>query len=60
MTKSQALKIFGGNNKLAKALGKTPGAVSQWREELTEDQKNLVIGCAIRKAIEVPDELKNT
>lgn len=57
MTKTQAKQLFGGNNKLALALKKTPGAVSQWNEELTEDQKNLVVGCAIRHSILIPDEI---
>jgi transcriptional repressor of cell division inhibition gene dicB len=56
MKKSDAIKLFGGNNKLAKALGKTPGAVSQWTEEMSEQRINEIIGCAARKGINVPSE----
>ena len=56
MKKSDAIKIFGGNNKLAKALGKTPGAVSQWDEEMSEQRINEIIGCAVRKEVRIPKE----
>ena len=57
MTKKDAVKLFGGNSKLAKALGKTPGAVSQWTDEMTEQRINEVIGCAVRKGVNIPLEL---
>lgn len=56
MTKTQALKLFGGNTKLAKALGKTPGAVSQWSDDMPQNRVNEIVGCAVRQGLKVPGE----
>ncbi len=55
MKKSEAIKIFGGKSiDLAKALGRHKSAISQWPENLTNDQVNMVIGAAVRSGIEIP------
>jgi DNA-binding transcriptional regulator YdaS (Cro superfamily) len=52
MTKTQASDLFGGTQAaLAKALGITPGAVSQWPEILTPKQEDWVRGAAVRLGI---------
>jgi hypothetical protein len=57
MTKQDAIKLFGGMQKnLADALKKTEGAISQWPDELNDNQVNIVIGAAVRRRIAVPDE----
>jgi UTP--glucose-1-phosphate uridylyltransferase len=57
MKKSEACKLLGGNQtKLGKILGRGKSAISQWPDELTEDQTNLVIGAAIRRGIKIPKE----
>jgi hypothetical protein len=49
MKKKDAIKLFGGRVKdLASALGVTGSAVSQWGEELTQEQEDRVIGAAVR------------
>lgn len=59
MKKKEAIKLFGSTlTDLGNALGgKGKSAISQWPDELTEDQKNMVIGAAVRKGIEVPEPL---
>jgi UTP--glucose-1-phosphate uridylyltransferase len=59
MKKKDAIKLFGSTlTDLGNALGgKGKSAISQWPEELTEDQKNMVIGAAVRKGIKVPKSL---
>ena len=49
MTKKQAIDILGGTHqKVADALGITRSAVTQWPEELRQDQVDRVIGAAYR------------
>lgn len=58
MKKDEAKKLFGGTiEKLGKAVGRGKSAISQWPEDLTDDQINLVLGAAIRRGIRVPKEL---
>lgn len=59
MKKQDAIKLFGSTlTDLGNALGgKGKSAISQWPNELTEDQKNMVIGAAIRRKITVPEHL---
>jgi len=59
MKKKDAIKLFGSTlTDLGKALGgKSKSAISQWPDEITNDQKNMVIGAAVRKGIKVPDHL---
>lgn len=49
MTKSDAIAMFGTTvTALAAAVGVTRSAVSQWPEELRQDQIDRVIGAAVR------------
>jgi predicted nucleic acid-binding Zn ribbon protein len=49
MTKTQAIQLFGGRFRhLAGALNISVSAVSQWPEELTQRQTDLVLGAAVR------------
>lgn len=48
MKKSDAIKLFGTGADLARAVGLTRGRISQWPEELTQKQTDLVTGSAIR------------
>lgn len=48
MTKQEAVAMFGDQTKLARALGITPQAVSQWPEEISLAQADRVTGAAIR------------
>lgn len=59
MKKQDAIKLFGKTlQDLGNALGgKGRSAISQWNDDLSEDQKNMVIGAAIRKGIQVPEHL---
>jgi UTP--glucose-1-phosphate uridylyltransferase len=59
MKKKDAVKLFGNTlSDLGKALGgKGRSAISQWPEDLTEDQTNMVIGAAVRRGIPIPDSL---
>lgn len=57
MKKQEAIKIFGTRSiDLAKALGRVKSAISQWPEDLTEDQINMVVGAAIRSGRAVPNK----
>ena len=52
MTKQQAKALFGGTDeKLAKALGITRSAVTQWRDPLTQEQIDRVVGAAVRMGL---------
>ena len=49
MTKTQAKDLFGGTpGALAAALGISPGAVSQWPEQLDQRRADQVRGAAVR------------
>lgn len=48
MTKTDAIQLFGTQTALARALGLTDSAVSQWPEELTQERIDRVTGAAIR------------
>ena len=59
MLKSEAIQIFGETAvDLAKAVGLTKGRISQWDDELTQKQSDLVIGAAIRLGKIIPDHLR--
>ena len=59
MKKIEAINLFGGKATfLAKALGKTKSAISQWPEDLDENQINMVIGAAYRHGVYIPDQFK--
>lgn len=58
MKKQDAISIFGGKAvDLAKAVKKGKSAISQWPEQLTNDQINLVIGAAVRAGKQIPASL---
>jgi hypothetical protein len=60
MKKQDAIKIFGTRSThLARALGKTKQAIHLWKEDLTEDQKRMVIGEAILSGKKIPEHLLN-
>ena len=49
MNKRQAKNLFGGRDQdLARAVGVTRSAVSQWKDELTQEQIDRVMGAALR------------
>ena len=48
MKKSDAIALFGTQTNLARALGISPQAVSQWPHLLTQGQIDRIIGAAIR------------
>lgn len=49
MTKQEAIRLFGGRPvNLAEALGITRSAVTQWPDELTVRQADMVRGAALR------------
>jgi UTP--glucose-1-phosphate uridylyltransferase len=57
MTKNDAKKLFGNRfQDLANAVGVGKSAISQWPDELNETKKNIVIGAAVRKGIQIPTE----
>jgi hypothetical protein len=52
MTKQEAKRLFGGTDeKLARALGITRSAVTQWRDPLTTEQVDRVVGAAVRHGV---------
>ena len=52
MTKQQAIDLFGGVGKLAKALGITSQAVSLWSDgDLPSRRANEVTGAAVRLGV---------
>lgn len=60
MKKKQAIKVFGSASKLARGLGYTRGWISQWCDELTQKQSDMIVGAAIRLKLakSLPDEMK--
>lgn len=56
MTKSEAVAIFGNTQKaLAKAVGLSRGRISQWPDELTQEQVDRVLGAAVRLGVMTDD-----
>ncbi|MBR8083097.1 hypothetical protein KDX23_10105 [Burkholderia vietnamiensis] len=55
LTKQQATAIFGSGAALARALGITKGAVSQWPDVLDQQRTAMVIGAAVQHGKTVPD-----
>jgi hypothetical protein len=58
MLKSEAIKLFGNATKLGLAVGLSKGRISQWDEELTQKQADLVRGAAMRLGKEIPEHLR--
>ena len=55
LSKQAAIQLFGGQSQdLARALGVTPGAVSQWPEDLRPEQVDRVVGAAVRLGLWKP------
>jgi DNA-binding XRE family transcriptional regulator len=55
MKKQEAINIFGTKQKeMADALGKSKSAISQWGDDLTSEQINLVLGAALRSGKKIP------
>lgn len=48
MTKAEAISLFNSAANLARAVGLTRGRISQWEENLTQKQADMVIGAAVR------------
>lgn len=48
MKKSEAIRLFDTGAALARAVGLTRGRISQWPDELTQKQADLVRGAAVR------------
>lgn len=59
LTKQQATAIFGSGAALARALGITKGAVSQWPDQLDQQRTAMVIGAAVQHGKTVPDGFIN-
>jgi hypothetical protein len=55
LTKKQAIAIFGDGVKLARALGLSKGAISQWPDLLDQKRTAMVIGAAVQHGKSVPD-----
>lgn len=59
MTKTEAIQIFGDSAvALAKAVGLTKARISQWDDELTQKQADLVRGAAVRLGKSIPEHLR--
>ena len=55
MKKQEAISLFGSKQQhLANAVGRGRSAISQWNDELTQDQINLVLGSAVRLGKKIP------
>jgi hypothetical protein len=57
MKKSEAIKLFSRAYKLAEAVGVTPGAVSQWPEELPQQKVDMIVGAAVRLGKLKPEDV---
>jgi transcriptional regulator with XRE-family HTH domain len=54
MRKSEAISIFGRTQSdLARALGITKSAVSQWPDELDQEKTDRVLGAALRLGVDM-------
>jgi hypothetical protein len=59
MTKTEVINMFGGKRvNVSKAINRTKALISQWPENLTEDQINMVVGAAYRLGKTIPDSVK--
>ena len=56
MSKNEAIELFGTAADMARAVGLTRGRISQWPEELTQKQEDLVVGAAMRLGKIKPNE----
>lgn len=48
MKKSEAIDFFGSGAGLGRAVGLTRSRISQWSQELTQKQSDMVTGAAMR------------
>lgn len=51
MTKQNAIELFGNAASLARALGVTRSAISQWPADLDQDRSDRVTGAAVRLGV---------
>ncbi|RSE84339.1 Cro/CI family transcriptional regulator [Achromobacter denitrificans] len=56
MTKQEAIRAFGSGAALARALGLTRGAISQWPMQLDQTRADRVSGAALRLGKRLPSE----
>ncbi|MEG6526274.1 Cro/CI family transcriptional regulator [Bordetella bronchiseptica] len=56
MTKQEAIRAFGSGAALARALGLTRGAISQWPDVLDQRRADTVSGAALRLGKAIPCE----
>lgn len=60
MTKSEVIKFFDNKvGEVAKAVGTSGSAVSQWPEDINQATQDRVIGAIIRLGKKVPEEWLN-
>lgn len=57
MTKQQAIAVFGSGTALARALGITKSAVSQWPDDLPQRTIDEINGAAMRLGLIAKSEL---
>ena len=58
MTKKEAIALFGKRHEdLATAINRCRSLITQWADELNEDQANMVIGAYVRKTKKLPRHL---
>ena len=57
MKKQIAAELFGNQSALGRAVGRHRATISQWPDELTQQQSDEITGAAIRlrKDIEIPN-----
>lgn len=61
MKKQDAINLFGKTQvDLAKALNRTKSAISQWPDDLTLEQKRLVVGAAHLAGKKIPMHILKT
>ena len=58
MTKSQAIKLFGGATALAKALGIRRQSVYQWPDTLNQRTADEIRGAALRLKLQTQAEVE--
>ena len=59
-SKAEAVRLFGSQAKLARAVGVTRGAVWQWPEELPRRLSDQVLGAAVRHGLFTGNDLMPT
>lgn len=57
LTKTEALEMFESGAELARSLGISRSAISQWPEELDDQRIAMVLGAAIQLGKKIPNRL---